>query len=214
MSSATVLFHDKSSLTIGQVYRYQIVYDPSKSPPTANPPSAFHVRVRNLSSNIYRPAYLNGPWTLAVSAFPDEFDPFGRQEVGDESLNYVPNVKTASSFWTRLWIGNRGAAVHKWVIEVSSQTLFSKITVPFSITIGLTYNTVHIHSASSSTNVQPETNAFRVVRLSTDDIWHSKKSPERTRRHLVLLTHGLKSNVTTDMLFIKDQIEKAATKKP
>jgi hypothetical protein len=147
----SVLFHERSHVTIGEVCRYVIRYNRAKSlEPASNPPSSFSVRVRNLASHIYRAAYLNGPWTICVSSWPLSFDPFAIDRGRGEVVEYEATLKTASSFWSTLRAGVNTEVEHCWIIEVSSQVLFSKIKVPFSVTLGISREDVNAHHASSS----------------------------------------------------------------
>ncbi|CCE62895.1 hypothetical protein TPHA_0D02580 [Tetrapisispora phaffii CBS 4417] len=48
---------------------------------------------------------------------------------------------------------------------------------------------------------------FRVISWDTDELWNLMPKYEKKPVHLVLLTHGIFSNIGCDMLYIKDKIE-------
>lgn len=48
---------------------------------------------------------------------------------------------------------------------------------------------------------------LKVSKLTTDDIWSNEPKDPKKPVHLVIVTHGIFSNLTADMLYIKDQLE-------
>ena len=79
--------------------RYTLTYTPSEDR-ILPPPSCLHVRIRNSSAIPLRAAYLHGPYTIHVSAYPSTFNP---NKKADESKIYgepdfEPNVK-AGGYW-------------------------------------------------------------------------------------------------------------------
>jgi hypothetical protein len=116
--------------------RYTLTYTPSEDR-ILPPPSTLHVRIRNSSAIPLRAAYLHGPYTIHVSAYPSTFNP--NKKADDSKIygypEFEPNVK-AGGYWntkltvpehTRDDIRNDDGTSKSvtWVIEIASQIIFS-----------------------------------------------------------------------------------------
>lgn len=118
--------------------RYTITYTPSEDRILPSPPF-LHVRIRNSSAIPLRAAYLHGPYTIHVAAYPSTFEPNNK---ADDSKIYgypefEPNVKAGGYWNTKLTVpehirtgdnirnedGTPQSAT--WIIEVASQIIFS-----------------------------------------------------------------------------------------
>lgn len=120
------------------VCRYTVTYTPSEDRILPSP-AFLHVRIRNSSAIPLRAAYLHGPYTIHVAAYPKTFNP---NKKDDDSKTYgfpdfEPNVK-AGGYWNakltvpehiRQGDGARNEdgspASATWIIEVASQIIFS-----------------------------------------------------------------------------------------
>jgi len=119
-----MLFHDRGTVNIADVVRYIITYDPAQDHvgkprllshiTSGHRHHKLHLRIRNNASMLLRPAYLQGPYVLAVSVREDTF------RANDESVDcaassaapiYDHDLKTSTSFWAEL------AADKKYPIE-------------------------------------------------------------------------------------------------
>ena len=114
-----MLYHDKETVSIAEVVRYVVTYDPavdttirhgilhhvvssSHVPSRLHP--MLHLRIRNTASVLLRPAYLQGPYALAVSVREDTF------HANDETIPLEPSstpvhnqdLKASTSFWVEL----------------------------------------------------------------------------------------------------------------
>ncbi|EMG46178.1 Lipase, putative [Candida maltosa Xu316] len=49
--------------------------------------------------------------------------------------------------------------------------------------------------------------SLKVTKKTTDDIWSNEPKDPKKPVHLIIVTHGIFSNLTADMLYIKDQLE-------
>ncbi|TLD27206.1 hypothetical protein PspLS_04971, partial [Pyricularia sp. CBS 133598] len=71
--------HDNESIQtalvkIGEVVRYTVTYTPSNDRILPSP-ECLHLRIRNSSSTALRAAFVHGPYTLSVAAYPSHYDP-------------------------------------------------------------------------------------------------------------------------------------------
>src|SRR5687768_8159765 len=69
-----LLLHQVGSVKIGEVVRYHVTYTPSQDRILPSP-EHLYVRIRNTSAIALRAAFVHGPYTLAVAAWPSNFDP-------------------------------------------------------------------------------------------------------------------------------------------
>lgn len=255
--------------------RYTVTYTPSEDRILPSP-ALLHVRIRNTSAIPLRAAYLHGPYTIHVAAYPTTFNP---NKKADASKVYgvpefEPNVKAGGYWNARLTVpehirsddsrntdGSTRSAT--WVIEIASQIIFSNsASVNYellvarderSLDLGFTAVTgnshgvpgkVQDHQQGSKKHVshhpaQPKGVYSKAIKLVVDDttsLWNKPELPEykdehdsshrRTSKdihheqvdldqkqkkiHLVVLTHGLHSNLGADMLYLKESIDATA----
>ncbi|KAK5714922.1 hypothetical protein LTR15_010338 [Elasticomyces elasticus] len=286
-----LLVHQAGSVKVGELVRYTLTYTPSHDRilPT---PAHLHVKVKNTSAIPLRAAWLRGPYVLHVATYPSTFNPHQKVEQPDKYgvPEYEPMLKAGGSWQSKLVVpdeiretgadlGKRrvssevekqkvedaGAGSMTWIIEVTSQILFStSASVNFEVLVGRDERSLdlgfaavagHGHGAPGQLkerqgsekerkrakrhgNVQSAgvySKAVRLVAEDTETLWdkpslpsweeqpdrkptdHGEKSTEdsmgdaqakrRKKLHLVILTHGLHSNISADMLFMKESID-------
>lgn len=260
------------------VCRYTVTYTPSEDRILPSP-AFLHVRIRNSSAIPLRAAYLHGPYTIHVAAYPKTFNPNKKE---DDSRTYgfpdfEPNVK-ASGYWSakltvpehiRQGDGARNEdgspASATWIIEVASQIIFSNsASVSYellvarderSLDLGFTAVTGNSHGSPgkvqdhqqgsrkhiASHPAQPRGVYSKAIKLVVDDttsLWnkpelpewkndqdpkdgrkskdvhheehHEKQKQKQKNIHLVIVTHGLHSNLGADMLYLKESIDATA----
>ena len=236
-------------------------------------PSHLCFRIRNSSAIPLRAAYLHGPFTIHVAAYPSVFNPNTKLQnpKRDGTPQFEPNLKAGSAFTARLTVpddirisssDDEGAVAAgrsvTWIIEIASQILFSaSASVKFELLVGrdersLDYNfsvvgvgrgqeTGQVHDRQEGrrrrgTTGQTKGVYSKSVTLAIDDTdslwdrpalptWDGKASDKGRRKsaepkrapggkkkkiHLVILTHGLHSNVGADMLYLKESIDATA----
>lgn len=113
------------------------------------PPTHLHVKVRNTSAIPLRAAYLHGPYALYAACYPSSFDPNSQNPHPEERGNpdFEPNLKAGGNWSSRLTVpqnvrdaaqdDSKNAPTVTWIIEVSSQVLFSTTaTVSFELLVG------------------------------------------------------------------------------
>lgn len=104
-------------------------------------PNVLHVRIRNTSAIPLRAAYLHGPYTIHVAAYPSTFNPNKKVEAPKQEgvPEFEPNLKAGGSWNARLTVpehirevgGNREQNDGEpksatWIIEIASQIIFSQ----------------------------------------------------------------------------------------
>ncbi|EMD89149.1 hypothetical protein COCC4DRAFT_50547 [Bipolaris maydis ATCC 48331] len=268
-----LLLHQKGAVKVGEVVRYTLTYTPSEDR-ILPPPPILHVRIRNSSAIPLRAAYLHGPYTIHVSAYPSTFNPNVKND--DAKIygtpDFEPNLKAGGYWNTKLTVPeharteipgyNAEPKSVTWIIEIASQIIFSNsasvnyellvardersLDLGFTAVTGNTHGTpgkVQDHQQGSQKHVsnhagQPKGVYSKAVKLVVDDttsLWnkpelpewkdeevssegqskdtdHAKELAERKRKniHLVIVTHGLHSNLGADMLYLKESIDATA----
>ncbi|KAI3331388.1 putative serine esterase-domain-containing protein [Ustulina deusta] len=143
-----LLLHQVGSVKIGEVVRYTVSYTPSRDRILPSP-DVLHLRIRNTSILPLRAAFVHGPYTLSVSAYPSHYDPNTKFENPRRYgvPEFEPMLKAAGAWSCQLTVpdnirqnagmgaargdfakstvegGEDGSA--SWVVEVSSQVIFS-----------------------------------------------------------------------------------------
>lgn len=201
-----VLYANKASLNIGQLYRYKITYT---QPDSVASGSSLWLKVRNLEVVALRAAFLAGPFLLYVDVKPEDYDQNTKVYSSADQPVYEPQLKPAQSFYAELYM-NKNKTEYTWIVDVVSQIIFSNTAqVQFELSIGTTKQSLHDMSSSDRIAQDP---AIVVSRMDTLDIWHSPVPKLDSPLHLVVVTHGLHSNTGADMLYVKEAIDKTARK--
>lgn len=142
--------------------RYTLTYTPSRDRILPSP-THLHVRIKNTSPIALRAAFVHGPYSLHVSAYPSTFNPHKKNDDASETAlpEFEPLLK-AGAHWTCKLIlpesiretgeglvgGRRASHDSKssqqskpksvtWIIEVASQILFSShAAVHYDLLVG------------------------------------------------------------------------------
>ncbi|PHH72734.1 hypothetical protein CDD80_4295 [Ophiocordyceps camponoti-rufipedis] len=263
-----LLLHQVGSVKIGDVVRYTVSYTPSQDR-ILPAPEKLHVRIRNTSTIVRRAAFVRGPYTLSVAAYPAGFDPNAKFENPRRYgvPVFEPMLKAGGSWECELVVpddirqtagaGDSSSEAASWVIEVASQVIFStSVAVGYELVVARDAKSLNLTTAVSvgqsqlplpgrvsdyqqsiatkdGSHHQLRGVFSRAVHLKVEDtatLWNTPRLPEgesadeavektdetetKTRRktkvHLVVLTHGLHSNLGADMLYLKESIDAAA----
>lgn len=200
-----VLFRMKGKHRIGDMTRFIIEYLPDERLP---PRKSLVLRVTNTELGALRAAYLNGPFTLYVDCRPGCYREDKRIDNDAETPTYDNNVRAGQSFNCDLQI--TGYKKHTWTVDVCSDIMFSsKAEIGFQIVIGTSKRVV---KGNDSPSADPMAEEFRVHMLDTIALWSQPHPKPNVPLHLVILTHGLVSNVTADMFYLKENIDLMAKK--
>ncbi|CAJ2502129.1 Uu.00g049820.m01.CDS01 [Anthostomella pinea] len=143
-----LLLHQVGSIKIGEVIRYTVTYTPSHDRILPSP-NILHLRVRNTSPLPLRAAFVHGPYTLNVSAYPSHYDPNTKFEDPRRYgvPEFEPMLKAAGTWSCQLIVpdniqqsagmgaarGDFGYGAEEgeeptsasWIIEIASQVIFS-----------------------------------------------------------------------------------------
>ncbi|KAI2623484.1 DUF676-domain-containing protein [Hypomontagnella submonticulosa] len=143
-----LLLHQVGSVKIGEVVRYTVTYTPSQDRILPSP-DVLHLRIRNTSPIPLRAAFVHGPYTLSVSAYPAHYDPNTKFENPRRYgvPEFEPMLKAGGTWTCQLIVPDNiresagtGAArgdfgynttddgaprSASWVVEVTSQVIFS-----------------------------------------------------------------------------------------
>lgn len=141
-----LLVHQTGSVKIGEVVRYTVTYTPSHDRILPSP-ERLYLRIRNTCAVALRAAFVHGPYTLCVSAYPAHFNP-NEKFVNPRRYGvpeFEPMLKAAGTWTCQLMVpdtirqsagqgtrhGHFGAGPEhdgesvSWIVEVSSQVIFS-----------------------------------------------------------------------------------------
>ncbi|KAL2158948.1 hypothetical protein VTH06DRAFT_2978 [Thermothelomyces fergusii] len=142
-----LLLHQIGSVKIGEVVRYTVTYKPSADPILPSP-EYLYLRIKNTCAIALRAAFVHGPYTLGVAAYPASFRPFEKFENPRRYgvPEFEPMLKAGAVWNCHLIVPDNirqtaaeGSSKHghfgsgpehdedtvSWVIEVSSQVIFS-----------------------------------------------------------------------------------------
>ncbi|KAH6895539.1 putative serine esterase-domain-containing protein [Thelonectria olida] len=140
-----LLLHQVGSIKTGEVVRYTVTYTPSQDRILPSPEKLF-LRVRNTCAIALRAAFVHGPYTLSVAAYPSHFDPNEKFENPERYgvPEFEPMVKAGGTWECELVVPDdirqsAGMGSHggfgkgpehdeesaTWIIEVASQVIFS-----------------------------------------------------------------------------------------
>ena len=102
---------------------------------------------------------------------------------------------------------------YSWIVDVVSQIIFNNtITINFEITIGTSKQVLHDATVNRDQIVNADKIGtfhplLQVTEWDTKDLWNLPVPLPNRPKHLVILTHGLHSNASADMLYLKEQID-------
>ncbi|KAI0523633.1 putative serine esterase-domain-containing protein [Xylaria bambusicola] len=177
-----LLLHQVGSVKIGEVVRYTVSYTPSRDRILPSP-DVLHLRVRNTSPLPLRAAFVHGPYTLSVSAYPSHYDPNTKFENPRRYgiPEFEPMLKAAGTWSCQLTVpdnihqhagmgaargdfanstvegGEDGSA--SWIVEISSQVIFSSsASVGFEILLARDEKSLSLGGTAvvkGQTHIQP-----------------------------------------------------------
>lgn len=213
MNINNILYHYRSSVKVGEIERYVITYNlyQGDEVPSEVILDSLWVKIKNIEPITYRAAYLMGPYTLYCDVRSDTYHHSQKLFISADKPKYEPNLQPQQDFTVELSLHNLKNK-YVWIVDVISQIIFTSNTqVSFEISIASSKDSLKgdIDSNTFISSFEPK---LTVNRFDTLDLWNFPREnidvgnkPE----HLVILTHGLHSNVTADLYYLKEQIEKS-----
>lgn len=226
MGKPFVWYRDKDSLHIGGVARFHVRYVRQDS-------AVDHIyfRLKNIEKAPIRAIHmLNGPFILYCHVVPHNYGhrrKFTPKDESNREVRFVNSLKPGQTFNVRLEMNENLAVedgVFAWSIDIVSQIIITRHTsIAYDMMIGdnieemRRLNTGLLQHTLSSLNpnnrqISEEeaiaaNPSLKVVKKREDAVWATEpRYPDRPI-HLVIVTHGLFSNLTADMLYLKDLLE-------
>ncbi|SCU81922.1 LADA_0C01860g1_1 [Lachancea dasiensis] len=212
-SADDIWWHFKSSVKVGQTERFVIsyqLYDDEEGLPPDLSLNSLWLNIQNIESITFRAAYLMGPYLLYCDVRTGDYHHSQRHFVSADQPQFEPMLQPQQNFCAELSLHNLKKK-YVWIVDVASQIIFTNTSqVGFEITVGSSKKSVQSFSSNASMTVSPSSK-LSVTRLTSLDLWNlnDQISPNVAQNeHLVVLTHGLHSNVPADLFYLKEQIEK------
>lgn len=205
-SEGILLADERKRLRIGELYRYKFSVNKDELKEQGIDVSQLFVRIKNEESPLLRPVYLTGPYSFYIDIRPYNYNE-NRKFPGKEAIPFIENLKPDERFKVRILLNKNSrvgdSSIYSWTIDIVSQLAVTTIPrLEFTFRIGTTRKVV-----------KKSNGPFKSVEGVALEIWDTKtlwdlppKYPEKPV-HLVIVTHGIFSNIGCDMLYMKDKIE-------
>lgn len=200
---APLVHRSAHAVKLGQSVRLEIDYSPFQLAQhyALSHPRALWVRVRNTEGLPLRAAYFAGPYALYVDCRPRDFTTKTKAFVTADQPVFEPQLQPGQTFYAEL-LCHTFQEQYRWTVDVVSQIIFNN-------SIGVHFEVCIAEEREMLDYVVPEQNLAVTVH-DTLDLWNLPLPDTSRPVHLVILTHGLHSNVSADMLFLKEQIDQGA----
>lgn len=145
-----------------------------------------------------RAAYLAGPYVLYVDCRPEEYNVHEKSFVTADQPVFDLQLLPGKAFYAEL-LCHTYRPKYRWTVDVVSQILFNNsIATNFDVCIATDKDMSHYSVPAPH---------LAVSVYDTLDLWNLPVPDTTKPLHLVILTHGLHSNVSADMMFLKEQID-------
>ncbi|KAI5964217.1 uncharacterized protein KGF55_002159 [Candida pseudojiufengensis] len=232
-----ILYRQIKSLKVGELERFKIHFKPHAEGDVIVLPPTLWVKVKNLEPVSKRAIYLGmyqyknyyyifyenshtnlilaGPYILYVDCRSSDYDPNVKYFVTADQPVFEPQLLPGQSFYVQLSCHTLKKD-YCWIVDVISQIIFNnKIMIDFEITVGTSKQV--LHDAAQPDNKILNSDKYgtfhpllNVGNWDTEDLWNLPVLQQNKPKHLVILCHGLHSNSSADMLYLKEQIDKSA----
>ncbi|CCD26351.1 putative hydrolase NDAI_0H01770 [Naumovozyma dairenensis CBS 421] len=203
-----LLFNDSQKLGIGDLSRYKITLDKKQLDGQGIYATELFIRIKNEESPLLRPVYITGPYAFYVDIRPHNYHEDERFD-GEEEIAFCEDLKPDERFKKRIFLNEysrvEGTDTYSWTIDIISQlAVLTHPKLEYSIRIATTRK----KTKKGPKNSQPmKIRGVDIKLWDTTSLWDlPPKFPERPV-HLVMMTHGIFSNIGCDMLYMKDKIE-------
>ncbi|KAG5420263.1 hypothetical protein I9W82_002143 [Candida metapsilosis] len=212
-----ILYRQIRSLKLGDTERFKIHFTPHAEGDEVVIPPTLWVKVKNLEPVSKRAIYLAGPYILYVDCRQSDYDPNVKYFVTADQPVFEPQLLPGQSFYVQLSCHTLKKD-YSWVVDVVSQIIFNtKIMIDFEIMVGTSKQVLHEASHTdrhvlNADKVGTFHPLLNVTEWDTKDLWNLPVLQQGKPKHLVIVTHGLHSNTSADMLYLKEQIDKMAEK--
>lgn len=200
-----ILFHDRDKLQVGSVFRYRIEIE------SAQPGLELYLNISNRAVAPMRAAYLSGPFTLYADVIPMDYSELVKTPPGAEP-KYENHVKAGGNFLCTLKLLH---SVQSFEVTIASEILFTRgAEIGFDVVLASSHELAQVTSRKKVEKFlgsDARVLKMRVTKQNTSNLWQLPTPKPDKPLHLCVLTHGLVSNVTADLLYLKEAIDAAAT---
>lgn len=214
-----ILYHYRSSVKVGEIERYlieYILYEDDEIPDDLKLDSLY-VRLKNCSPLSFRAGYLAGPFILYGDVRSNNYHHSQHIVSSADYPQFEANLQAQQVKVMELSLHNIQSK-YVWILDVVSQILFTTNTnVPFEVTVGMDRKMLEENNEIECLpHLGSTSNNLIVSRLTTDDLWKLPRelAPKKDIKHLVILTHGLHSNVSADLSYLMEEIYKSQANFP
>lgn len=195
-------------MKVGEVHRFIIGYVPRSA---AELGSSIFVCVKNTETRLLATNILSGPFMFYCDIAPSTFSNKKRCFITADQPHYNPNIMPGQSIKAELSM-HILKDKYVWVVNVQSQIIFN-VSSEVNFEIIVAREREQLHKRYYGDHYGSFSDCIDVQHLNTEDLWNKPPpflpSPNKPI-HLIVLTHGMYSNVTADLLYIKEQIEQKA----
>ncbi|CAB4255079.1 similar to Saccharomyces cerevisiae YDR444W Putative protein of unknown function [Maudiozyma barnettii] len=203
-----LLISESRHLGVGDISRYKITIDKAILSEQDVDVDELFIKIKNNENALLNPVYITGPYSFYCDIRPDNYNedkPFAGKEIIPFVENLKPNEKFKSTLLFNEYSNIKGTTSYSWTIDVISQ--LAVLTFPklqYTIKVGTSRRSTRMRSRGRKIDALE---GIKVEEWDTISLWNlSPKYPTKPV-HLVIITHGIFSNVGCDMLYVKDKIE-------
>ena len=207
-SEGLLLVSETRHLGVGDISRYRLTIDRQRLLDENITTEELFIKIKNNENALLTPVYLTGPYSFYCDIRPYNYNedvPFS----GKEIIPFVENLKPNEKFKSTLLLNEnsniQGTSLYSWTIDVISQ--LAVLTFPklkYTVKVGTSRRSTRMRDKKRKID---SVEGLKLEEWDTKSLWNlPPKYPEKPV-HLVIITHGIFSNVGCDMLYIKDKIE-------
>ncbi|CAL9735669.1 putative lipase YDL109C [Monosporozyma servazzii] len=214
-----LLFNENRQHKIGGMSRFKITIDRDqfiKQGLLSSKDDCIHLRIKNEESPMLRGIWLTGPYSYYCDVRPINYNENIKYD-GDEPIEFCENLKPDSAFKATLRF-TKGSQVdgeeskYCWIVDILSQ--LAVVTFPslkFSIRLGTSRRVIKSKKSKQVKLTIVDETCLRVEEWDETSLWNLPPKYGNTKPvHLVMITHGIFSNIGCDMLYMKDKIEEVS----
>lgn len=200
------LYKDEDFLVCGDVSRYEITYKQEKG--KKEYVKELHFNLKNKMDLLFAPVFYLGPYSIYADCRPFNYEEFKDFET-EEEIQFNPDIKPFQKWKGVLSLNENSYRkpekeedneydYYSWTIDgISQLSIDNRAKIPYSFEITSLNEDLEVANVDDLT----------VKKHTAYDIWHEPPTISLSDPvHLIILTHGIFSNVGGDMLFIRDKI--------
>ncbi|CCF59871.1 hypothetical protein KAFR_0I00900 [Kazachstania africana CBS 2517] len=215
LTEGHLLVHETRTLGVGDLTRFKLTIDKGKLDTDLSDVRELFVKIKNKESALLRPIYLTGPYAFYVDVRPHNYNEETAVK-GDEPIQFCEDLKPDEKFKAKLFFNENsnieGTTLYSWTIDIISQlAVIIQPCLNYSIKIGTTKYSTRRRFKNDKVFKR---DYIALKEWDTLSLWSLPPKFPKKPVHLVILTHGIFSNIGCDMLYMKDKIEEIANSLP